>query len=252
MTNPSLGDIPHFLHLRNEPGKRMAWVMALVVHALLAIFLIYGVRWQTSAPEAVSVDLVRYMPPAAADKPAPPAPEKKPPEPVPQTVPKEEPPAPPKADILRKAPEKEKPTIKEKATQSIDVITRLLQRETERMTNSRIADALNREQAQLKASQAASATSSAKATWASRISAKIKGNIVRPPNIAGNPEAIFEITLLPDGSLVGEPKLKKSTGNQTLDDAIVRAILKSSPLPKPDDQSVFERVLSLTFRPMED
>jgi colicin import membrane protein len=45
--------------------------------------------------------------------------------------------------------------------------------------------------------------------------------------------------------------LKKSTGHAALDEAIERAIRKSSPLPKPDDQSLFNRTLAFTFRPLE-
>lgn len=234
----SLAELPHFLQDRYQPGKRAAWVLAVAMHLLLAMFLIYGIRWQTASPESVSVDLVSY-PPTAAEQ-------EKPSDPAPQKMQEEEPPSlpsPKAAEILRKAPEKTKP---------LDAITKLLQRETDRLVNSRIADAATREQAQIKASQATTAKMAARATWAAKISAKIKGNIVRPPNITGNPEAIYEISLLPDGSLIGDPLIRKSTGNALLDDAIARAILKSSPLPKPDDPSTYERVLKLTFRPMDD
>jgi colicin import membrane protein len=109
--------------------------------------------------------------------------------------------------------------------------------------------------AQRKAADAAAASSArnkALATWTDRIATKIKHNIVRPANASGNPEAIYEITLLPDGSIIGEPRLRQSTGNPALDAAIERAIRKSDPLPKPDDPSVFERILVLRFRPLEE
>ena len=245
--NQTLTDLPHFLQARYQPGKRAAWVLAVAMHVLLTMCLIYGMRWQTAVPESVSVDLVSYPPTAAqAEKPI---------VPTPQNVQKEEPPAPPPspklAEILRKVPDKPK-TIKENAAEKVNAISKLLQRETDRIMNSRIAAAANREQVQIKASQAMATKATARATWAARISAKIRSNIVRPPNVAGNPEAIYEISLLPDGSLFGEPLIKKSTGNALLDDAIVRAILKSSPLPNPDDPATYERVLKLTFRPMED
>ena len=137
-------DLPHFARTRPEPGKRAAWAMAVVVHLLLATFLIYGVQWQTSAPETVSVDLVRYMPATVADKPVVAPQEQKPPEPVVPNVQKVEPPAPPKADILRKEPEKPK-TIPEKAKQSLSTIARMLENETKRMMDSRNADAADRE-----------------------------------------------------------------------------------------------------------
>ena len=227
--------------------------MAVAVHLLLAMLLIYGVRWQTSAPEAVSVDLVRYVPPSNADKPAVPPQMQKPPErpePVQKTMPAEEPPAPPKADILRKEPEKPK-TIKETAKQSLDAISRLLQSETARMLSRRNEDAAERELSQLKASQAASARNKGLADYQAKIIGKIRGNIVLPPAINGNPESIFVVTQLPSGEVLSV-KLKTPSGNQALDTAVERAILKSSPLPKPDDPSLFQREISIKYRPLED
>ena len=243
-------DLPHFARARPEPGKRAAWAMAVVVHVLLATFLIYGVQWQAAAPETVSVDLVRYMPPTVADKPSAPPLVQKPPEPVAPNVQKVEPPAPPKAEILRKAPEKPK-TIKEKATQSMDAISRLLQQETDRMINRRNADAADRELAQLKATQAASSRNKGLIDYMSRVRGKIRGNIVLPPAIVGNPESVFVVTQLPSGEILSV-KLNKPSGNSALDAAVERAILKSSPLPKPDDPSQFERELSIKYRPLDD
>ena len=46
-------------------------------------------------------------------------------------------------------------------------------------------------------------------------------------------------------------KLKKSSGNRAYDDAVQRAILKSSPLPRPERSDVFQRVLELRVRPRD-
>ena len=111
-----------------------------------------------------------------------------------------------------------------------------------------------RQEAELRdllARNAAAARSKALAAWADKIRAVIRGNIVLPQNIQGNPEAVFEILLLPTGDVLNVT-LKKSSNNSLLDDAIERAILKSSPLPKPDDPSVFERRLQLTYRPKDE
>ena len=235
----ALVDLPHFLQERYQPGKGAAWALAVAMHVLLAMFLIYGIRWQTTAPESVSVDLVSYRPASVQqDKLI---------APTPQEVQEDPPPSPPKAEILRKAPEKPKTM-----TDRVAAISKMLQRETDRMMNSRIADAANREQEQIKAGQAMTAKATARATWFNKIAAKIKGNLVRPTNVPGSPEAIYEITVLPDGSMVGEPRMIQTTGNKALDDAIVRAILKSSPLPKPDDQSAYDRIVPIKLRPMED
>lgn len=232
--------------LPEQPGKHLSMVLALLVHLLLAAFLVYGIHWQSSAPEAVEVELVRSLPaPQAAavePPPLPPAPEPKV-EPAPA-------PEPLKPDIKLQQ-EKPKPAPKSPPVRNDDPLRELIKRDNEQQKTRDLAAALDREIAGAKASQAAVALNRARGAWGDKIAAKIKPQIVRG-NATGNPEAIYEITLLPDGSVVGDPRLKKSTGNPALDDAIVRAILKSSPLPKPDDPNAFQRVLELRFRPLED
>lgn len=244
-------DLPYFDRIRPEPGKRAAWAMAVAVHAMLAIFLFYGIRWQSMAPESVSVDLVRYQPPSKIVKPtvAPPQ-EKKPPEPLPQKVEKKEPPPPPKAEIMRKAPEKKK-IIPKKTEPRRDPITKMLQLETDRMMKNRVADAVNREQEQIKANQAAAARDKGLADYLAKIRGKIRGKIFLPPSISSNPESEFIVAQLPSGEVLSV-KLKTSSGNSVLDAAVERAIHQASPLPKPDDPSLFQREIVIKYRPLED
>ena len=228
------------------PGRRASIALAVAVHVLLAIFLIYGIRWQTERPEAVEVELVQAVPTPAAEPP-PPAPEPKP-EPVPE--PKIEPkPAPPpaKPDIAIK----EKPKPKEEPKPKFDPFQEQLRREAEQINQRKAADAASAELAQMKASQASAAHSKAVADYLSKIRAKIRGNIVLPPDVKGNPEAAFDVTQLPSGEILGA-KLRKTSGNAALDAAIERAILKSNPLPKPDQAGLFDRNLELRFRPLDD
>ena len=91
-----------------------------------------------------------------------------------------------------------------------------------------------------RAEQAAAARSRGLADYAGKIRGKIRGNIVLPQAIQGNPEALFTVTQLPSGEVI-DVKMKKSSGNASLDAAIERAILKSSPLPKPDQPELFQR-----------
>ncbi len=72
-----------------------------------------------------------------------------------------------------------------------------------------------------------------------------------PPEVKGNPEAVFDVTQLPSGEIV-TVRLKRSSGHGALDAAIERAILKSNPLPKPEPADLFSRSLELRFRPLED
>jgi hypothetical protein len=83
------------------------------------------------------------------------------------------------------------------------------------------------------------------------IRSKIRGNIVMPREIKGNPEAVFDVTQLPSGEIV-TVRLTRSSGNAALDGAIERAILQSSPLPKPQQAELFSRSLELRFRPLEE
>ena len=71
-----------------------------------------------------------------------------------------------------------------------------------------------------------------------------------PPDLKGNPTALFEVNQLPSGEVISA-KLLKGSGNAGYDAAVERAILKSSPLPKPRDASDFQRTLKLTFCPNE-
>jgi TolA protein len=88
--------------------------------------------------------------------------------------------------------------------------------------------------------------------YKSAIKAKIAGNVVLPRNIVGNPEAIVWVVLLPDG-VVLTTKLVQTSGNAAYDQAIERAITNASPLPVPQDFTLFMhfRELTLNFRPRE-
>ena len=67
---------------------------------------------------------------------------------------------------------------------------------------------------------------------------------------AGNPEAIFDVVQLPTGEII-DAVLRKSSGVRAYDEAVQRAILKSSPLPRPDRPELFQRTLTLKFRPQD-
>jgi colicin import membrane protein len=83
------------------------------------------------------------------------------------------------------------------------------------------------------------------------IRAKVRGNLLVPPSVSGNPEATFEVDQLPSGEVLNV-RLKRSSGIPALDDAIERAIRRSSPLPLPSERSLFQRTLELKFRPLAD
>jgi len=88
--------------------------------------------------------------------------------------------------------------------------------------------------------------------WKVRIQEKIRGRVVVPANIQGNPEARFEVVLLPGGEVLNIT-LKKSSGVEAYDTAVGRAIMAAQPLPVPDGDLFQEnfRELHLKFRPKD-
>ena len=99
--------------------------------------------------------------------------------------------------------------------------------------------------------KAKAADSRALKAYTAKIADKVRGNIILPPGVSGDPVALFYVDQLPDGSVI-EVRLKRSTGNAQLDAAIERAIQKSSPLPKPDRSELFQRTLNFEFYPLRD
>jgi len=102
---------------------------------------------------------------------------------------------------------------------------------------------------QMKRDGAASAAR-ADAAYIAKLKGKIKSNIVLPPDIPGNPEAIFDVLQLPTGEVISVT-LRKSSAHKAYDDAVERAIRKASPLPKPDRPEQFQRNLEIKFRPLD-
>jgi len=246
---------------RRQPAYGRSFALAAAMHLLLVAVLFLGVRVQSYKPEAVTVELWEPPPPprAATPPPAPkpqPAPEPEPPKPEPKVEkpdivekpkpkPKPEPPK-PKAEPPKPKPEPAKPKVPPRDLEAEKRMREQLARE-ESAVNERLAREMAAREA---AARELSARERAMAAWISAIRNKIRGNINLPPDLAGNPEAVFDVSLLPTGEVL-TVRMRRSSGNKGYDAAVERAILKSSPLPKPDPASLFERQLELRFRPQD-
>ncbi len=260
---------------RVDPGQFASALLSAAVHLILLAILIFGVRWQSRPPESIAVELWE-APPAPVVEAAKPLPKvEPPPPPVVKPEPKPEPlrpePRVEKPEIKLKEPAKMKPAPKpvakpvpkpvpqplpkpvvksEPFKPKVDDTQRRIQAELAREQASFASD---RERQQIKdqlARETRSTENRSLEAWKARIIQKIRGNVVRPPDMKGNPEAIFDVVQLPTGEVLSA-KMRKSSGHRAYDEAVDRAIAKSSPLPKPDRPDQFQRELELKFRPFD-
>jgi colicin import membrane protein len=225
---------------RPHPALGRGAALSALVHLALLAVLFLGVRFQSHPPAVVNVELWETPPPQpVAEEPKPPPPVVKPqPEPEPEVK------KPPEIAL----PEKPKPKPKPKPQPpKRDLAFEKRLREEALVEQKSLEEQRLRE---LIARQQADARLKALLAWTDKIRAKIRGNIILPQDIPGNPEAIFDVTVLPTGEVLTVRK-RKSSGHPGYDDAVERAIMKSSPLPQPDDRSLFQRQLELKFRPQD-
>ena len=226
----------------DEPGGVAPAALSLLVHGVLFAVLVFGLRWQSKHPEAVVAELWSELP--AIEPPeakVEPKPEVKPqPKPEPKIEQKQS-----KPDIAiereKKKAKKEEPPLKFDVTQ----------RNREQLAQEQ--QALNRtreRQDALKQFTSPPAAGLPDAGYIDKIRTKIKTNIILPSEIKGNPEVVFNIVQLPTGEVLSV-RLVKTSGNALLDSAVERAILKSSPLPKPDRPEQWLREFNINFRPLE-
>jgi colicin import membrane protein len=132
-----------------------------------------------------------------------------------------------------------------------------MRKDLEKALAEEMAADLAQERSRLAEAQQQAAASAAREKmvldYRDRISLKIRGLLRLPPNLKGNPEAVFKVRLLANGEVVGV-SLVKSSGQPAYDQEVERAILKASPLPLPPDREAaagFRENLQLKFRPLE-
>ena len=98
------------------------------------------------------------------------------------------------------------------------------------------------------AEEADRARTSAQRDWAARIIAKVRPNWQRSATGGQDFSCRVQVNLLPDGT-VTSARVLESCGSALIDQSVVNAYLKSSPLPLPSEPSAFERELITTFEP---
>jgi len=232
---------------RVDPGQVASALLAALVHLLLFAVLVFGVRWQNRPADSIAVELWEA---------AVPAPELEAPKPLPTVEPVKPEPVIPKPDIAEKAPAPKpapKPVAKPEPLKPRVDDTQKRMREV--LAREQASLAIDRERQQIRdqlAREAASANTRALATWMDKIRIHIRNRIRVDvaQAVPNNPDAVFMVTLLPSYGVLKISKVK-SSGNAAYDEEVERAILKASPLPRPDRPELFSRELRLTFRPRD-
>jgi len=226
-----------------EPYKVSAGMLTLAVHGGFFALLYLGFTWQTLPPAMMSVELWDSLPEEAAALPVSPVVEEiiRPPQQPEKLI------AP---DIALPDKKKDKPKPVEKMAEKRKPEPKHIKAKTvetgRQMPDTTIAD----QQAAQELAEKAAEIDRVVGEYKLKIQAKIKRNIVMPPNVPDNASAVFSVTLLPGGSVLAV-RLVKASGNAQYDQAVERAILKSEPLPLPPDVALFNkfRELKLTFQP---
>jgi colicin import membrane protein len=258
-------------------GGTRAFALAVVMHGVLFAFLWVGIRWNND-PTGVDAEIWDMTTQMAAPKAPEPEPQPEPePEPPARTPEPEAPPpevvkpAQPDPEIaLRKKKEKEKKELEEKKLaeekkkKELDDKKRLAEQERlEKLEKAKKQAELKEKEKAAKAARAAEmkriegmaaagSTGTAARSTAPRLDDGYKAAIVTKIrsflNYPGQEdvEAVYTITQLPTGEVMGVRKVK-SSGVAAYDTAIENAIRNASPLPKRKDGTV-EREITATFK----
>lgn len=138
-----------------------------------------------------------------------------------------------KQEELAKAKAKEQQEAKLRET--------IRQQQIERMRN--LASGTGGENAKGSAARSAGPSDS----YAGRIRARVKPNIVFTDDIPGNPTAEIEVRMAPDGTITSK-RVVKSSGVSSWDAAVLRALDKTEVLPRDIDGRVHSPLI-IEFRP---
>ena len=128
-----------------------------------------------------------------------------------------------------------------------------IERQREENRRRMEAEAAAARQAELDAESERLATmqANAKAAYMFAVQSRIMNRWARPASASVGMECVAHIPQLPGGEVVSV-RIGECNGDSAVRQSIVAAINNASPLPAPQDPSVFEREIRLTFKPEED
>lgn len=259
--------------LQPRQGLLRSYGLALLVHGLLLAALTWGVSWRRSDTSlAVEAELWSAVPQQAAPKLIEPEPKPEP-APPPPAPPKVMDPGPSEAEIALQR-ERER-AARDKAEQERREKQRLERERQEKLERERqerekkLAEEKRRKELEAKRQEQQEAelreklrqenikrmaglanatgkptdtgnavrSSGPSSSYAGRIAARIKSNIVFSETLSNNPIAFVEVRTAPDGTIVGR-KLIRSSGHKSWDEAVLKAIDRTEVLPRDIDGTV--------------
>ena len=251
--------------LTKEESTKRAFTFSLIAHLGLLAFLMIGISWNNSTPAGVEVELWDSAPQVET----PPVPELK-------TELKEEAAdiavkkkkieiEPPKKEVVKETPKVVKPPPpkeKEKEPPKKAEAPKTLS-PAEVKANAAAEKARADQLARLRAAAGAEGGSggtvgsgvgaggNAPAGWTDKVIKKVKPLIVfNPESVSGNPAAVIQVNLAPDGAILSTSILS-SSGNPSWDRAVLLALSRAESLPKDDNGKIPQREVKLTFKPKD-
>jgi colicin import membrane protein len=215
--------------------------LAAIFHVLVFGGLVVAIDFTKPAypavPLAITANLI-----TEADLPEPPPVEEPEPEPEPEPDTSEQ-------DRLREEEAKRQADMREeqeriRLEEEADRKNQRLREEAE------AAEMERRRQAELEAEdmRLAALSASDEARWAFAIQQQITRNFIRPASAPVDLECVVDVRQLPGGQVVNVD-IGRCNGDESVRRSIEAAVFKASPLPSPDNPTVFTRDLRIIFKP---
>jgi colicin import membrane protein len=251
--------------LTKKESTKRAFGFSLIAHLGLLAFLMIGISWNNSTPSGVEVELWDSVPQVQTS-----------PEPEMKTVVKEEAAEiavqkkqvekePPKKEVVKESPKTVKPPpAKEKEKEPPKKVESLKALSPAETKANAAAEKVRADQlARLRAAAGAEGGSggtvgsgvggggNAPPGWTDKVIKKVKPLIVfNAESVSGNPAAVIQVNLAPDGGILSTSVLS-SSGNPSWDRAVLLALSRAESLPKDDNGKIPQREVKLTFKPKD-
>ena len=249
--------------LTKEESTKRAFSFSLIAHLGLLAFLMIGISWNNSTPSGVEVELWDSVPQVQTT-----------PEPEVKTAVKEEAAdiavkkkpvekEPAKKEVVKEAPKTVKPPPPKEKDQPKKAETPKALSPAEMKANAAAEKVRADQLARLRAAAGAEGGSggtvgsgvggggNAPPGWTDKVIKKVKPLIVfNAESVGGNPAAVIQVSLAPDGAILSTSVLS-SSGNANWDRAVLLALSRAESLPKDDNGKIPQREVNLTFKPKD-